>query len=76
LQPGCELSAQAGRSLYFGQSGLMVNRIEALGDVDFERILRSIPHRRKDRSDGIMTGPSGVNLSRGVASPTRLQNRT
>jgi hypothetical protein len=54
----------------------MVNRIEAFGDVEFERELRSISNRREDGSDGIMTGPSRVNLSRGVASPTRLQNRT
>jgi hypothetical protein len=38
----------------------MVDPIEAFSHVDFERILRSIPNRRKDGSDGIMTGPSGA----------------
>src|SRR5688572_20568645 len=36
----------------------MVDGIEAFGDVDFERILRPIPNRGEDRSDGIVAGPS------------------
>jgi hypothetical protein len=38
----------------------VIDPIEALGYIDFERILRSISHRREDGSDGIMTGPSGA----------------
>jgi hypothetical protein len=60
LKPSFELSMNAGGSLNFSQQGLMVDPIEAFGNVDFERILRSIPNRRKDGSDGIMTGPSGA----------------
>ena len=58
LEPGFEWSAKAGGGLHFGQQGLMVDSIAAFGNIDFERILRSIPNRRTDRSDGIVTGPS------------------
>jgi hypothetical protein len=60
LKPSFALATNAGGSLHFSQQGLMVDPIEAFGNVDFARILRSIPHRRQDGSDGIMTGPSGA----------------
>jgi hypothetical protein len=36
----------------------VINPIEALGYIEFERMLRSKPDRREDRSNGIMAGPS------------------
>jgi hypothetical protein len=58
LEPGFQLAADQGRGLHFGQEGLMINPIEACGDIEFSRILRPIPNRREDRSNGIMAGPS------------------
>jgi hypothetical protein len=36
----------------------MINPIEALRNVQLERLWRSIPDRREDGSNGIMAGPS------------------
>jgi hypothetical protein len=79
LEPGFELSAKAGRGLNFGQQGLMVDCIEAFSNIDFERILRSIPNRRKDGSDGIVTGPSraeAISMSGEFGFPFGFQGLT
>jgi hypothetical protein len=36
----------------------MIDPIEALRDIQFERLLRPQPDGGKDGSDGIMAGPS------------------
>src|SRR4030095_15922995 len=54
----------------------MVDTIEAFGDVEFERILRSIPNRGEDRSDGIVAGPSwtkAIGVRRQLGFPCGFQ---
>src|SRR5262245_11259242 len=54
----------------------MVELIEAFGDVEFERILRSISNRGEDRSDGIVAGPSwtkAIGLRRQLGFPLGFQ---
>jgi hypothetical protein len=58
FEPGLYLAVDHRRRLHFGQKGLMVNPIEALRNVQLERLLRPILDRVKDGSDGILTGSS------------------
>ena len=53
--------------------------IEAFGDVDFERELRSVSNRREDGSDGIMTGPSrakAIGMGGELGFPFRFKGLT
>jgi hypothetical protein len=54
-----------------GEYGLMSNCITACGDVDVERLLRSLPQRCKHGSDGLMTGPCGAK-ARGMCCQLRF----
>ena len=58
FEPGFQLSADPRGRLHFCQECLMIDPIEALRNIQFERMLRSKPDGGKDRSDGIMAGPS------------------
>lgn len=58
FEPGFQLSADPRGRLHFRQECLMIDPIEALRNIQFERILRSKPDGGKDGSDGIMAGPS------------------
>ena len=57
-EPGCQLSADPRGRLHFRQECLMIDPIEALRDIQFERLLRPKPDGGKDGADGIMAGPS------------------
>ena len=58
LEPGFELPTDAGRYLCFGQEGCMIAAIEALRDVNFQRIWWPKPDRVEESFDGIPTGAS------------------
>ena len=58
FEPGLQLSADPRGRLHFRQECLMIDPIEALRNIQFERMLRSKPDGGEDGSDGIMAGPS------------------
>jgi hypothetical protein len=53
-----QLSAAPRGGLHFRQECLLIDPIEAFGDIQFERILRPKPDGGKNGADGIMAGPS------------------
>ncbi|GHO50437.1 hypothetical protein KSX_86000 [Ktedonospora formicarum] len=60
--------------------GFMADMVETASDIGVQDIFGLFTDIKEDGTDGIMTGTSraksiAVNLSRGVTSSTRLQNR-
>lgn len=80
FQPSSNELSHSGESIQLGKKCLLVDVVEAASYVGIEHIFRLVLDAAKDRFNRIVAGTSwpesiAVNLSSGVTSPTRLQNR-
>ena len=75
VEPGFDAAEYQGASAV-GQEGRMTDTVEALGDIHFQRVLRSKPNTEKDGFDRIpaaATWAKAVGMRRQLGFPFRLQ---